>query len=247
VASTPEATSSAKIVQRGPLRLTVDGKLSPRTLPRTGVAPIAVSVDWSMTTTDGSAVPKLEKLRLDINRHGRFDFAGLPTCPYDRIQPASSSRALANCRVALVGEGSFTAEIALSGQEAYATQGRLLVFNGQSHGKPVLLGHIYSAHPFATSFVIVFDMKKLGHGTYGSALSATLPKALASWGNLTGIEMTLSRRYGYRGRRHSFINAGCPAPAGFSKAIFPLARTSFDFGGGERLSSVFTDTCRARG
>ena len=239
--------ASAQVTQRGILRVSVGGKLSPHTLPRSGAAPIAVSIDWNMATTDGSTVPKLKKLRIEINRHGHFDSTGLPTCPYHRIQPASSSAALANCRSALVGQGSFTAEIALKGQEAYSVQGRLLVFNGQSHGKPVLLGQIYSPHPFATSFVITFTVKKLAHGSYGTELSASLPKALASWGNLTGIEMTLSRRYGYGGARHSYISAGCPAPKGFSEAVFPLARTSFDFRGGTKLSSVFTSICKARG
>jgi hypothetical protein len=216
-------------------------------LPRRGEAPIAVSVEWNITTTDGSSVPKLHKLRVEINRHGHFDSTGLPLCPVNRIQPASSSRALAACRPALVGQGAFTADVALRGQEAYAARGRLLVFNGQSHGKPVLLSQIYSPHPFPTSFVIPFKIEKLSHGTYGTALDTTLPKGLAAWGNLTGIEMTLSRRYGFEGKRHSFVSAGCPAPKGFSKAIFPLARASFDFGAGTRLSSVFTSTCEARG
>ena len=242
----PEARTS-EVTQRGSLRLSVNGKLSPQKLPRDGVAPIAVSVGWKVATTDGSAVPKLRNLRIEINRHGRFDTTGLPTCPYNRIQPASSSRALANCREALVGQGSFNADIALKGQEPYATKGRLLVFNGEKGGKPVLFGQIYSPYPFATSFVIVFKVQKLGKGTYGTALSATLPKALASWGNLTGIEMRLQRRYTYAGKRRSYISAGCPAPKGFRQAVFPLARTSFGFAGEGELSSVFTSTCKARG
>ena len=68
-----------------------------------------------------------------------------------------------------------------------------------------------------------------------------------AWGRLTGLEMTLSRRYRYKGRRHSFISSGCPAPRGFPGAVFPLARTSFSFEGGTKLSSVFTSTCKVRG
>ena len=242
----PQATAS-EVTQRGPLRLSVNGKLSPKRLPRKGVAPISVSVGWQASTIDGSPLPKLQKIRIEINRHGRFEQTGLPTCPYNRIQPASSSRALSNCRDALVGQGSFSADIALKGQEPYATKGRLLVFNGQKGGRPVLFGQIYSPYPFATSFVIVFKVQKLGGGTYGTALSATLPKALASWGNLTGIEMRLSRRYSYNGKRRSYISAGCPAPKGFRQAVFPLARASFGFSGEGELSSVLTSTCKAKG
>jgi hypothetical protein len=238
------ALAQAEITQRGALRLAVSGKLSPRKLPREKAAPVAVAVGWSLATTDGGAVPKLSRLRIEINRHGHFDSTGLPTCPYERIRTASSSRAMQTCRSALVGRGSFNAEVALRGQEPYATQGRLLVFNGISQGKPVLFGQIYSAHPFATSFVVVFNIGKLGDGAYGTVLSARLPRSLTNWGNLTGLEMTLSRRYTYRGRPHSYLSAGCPAPKGFSVALFPLARASFRFSGGEGMSSVLGGSCR---
>jgi hypothetical protein len=191
----------------------------------------------------------LKTLEVEINRHGVFDYAGLPVCPYPKIQPASTQRALSNCRSSLVGRGSFSAEIALKGQEgeSYAAKGQLLVFKGEVKGEPVLYGQIYSAHPFATSFVITFEIGERSKGTYGTVLSATLPKTLRSWGNLTGIEMNLQRRYGYKGRRHSFLAAGCPAPKGFKLTSFNLARASFSFNGGTQLSSTVQGECRVRG
>jgi len=239
--------SVSEVVQRGDLRIAVTGKLRPRRLPRSGTAPIAVTVGGRITTTDSSLPPQLKAMRIELNRHGRIDNAGLPTCPYPKIQPGSSSRALANCRSALVGRGSFAANITLSGQEPYPTTGTLLVFNGVKGGKPVLYGHIYSARPFATSFVIVFKIQKVKSGTYGSALYAPLPKSMEAWGRLTGLEMTLSRRYAYKGRSHSYLSSGCPAPNGFLGAVFPLARASFSFDGGKKLSSVLTSTCKVRG
>jgi len=241
--------AAATVIQKDNLRVAVNGNLSPTKLPRQGVAPVGVSVGWNISTADGSAPPKLKTLEVEINRHGVLDYAGLPACPYAKIQPASTQRALSNCRPSLVGSGSFSAEIALRGQEgeSYAAKGRLLVFKGEVKGEPVLYGQIYSAHPFATSFVITFDIGQRRKGTYGTVLSATLPKALRSWGNLTGIEMSLQRRYSYKGHRHSFLAAGCPAPKGLNLASFKLARTSFSFIGGTRLSSTVLDECRVRG
>ncbi len=243
------ALASAEITQTENLRVSVSGKLSPKKLPRKGAAPISVAVGWDISTVDGSVPPKLKGLKIEINRHGLLDHTGLPVCPYPKIQPASTRRALSNCRSSLVGKGSFTAEIGLRGQEAesYETRGRLLLFNGESHRKPVLYGQIYSAHPFATSFVIPFEVKEQRKGAYGTVLAAKLPKTLLSWGNLTGIEMKLERRYGYKGHRHSFLSAGCPAPKGFKLASFRLARTSFSFAGGKHLASTVTGDCRARG
>jgi hypothetical protein len=247
--ATPSASAaiSSGVVQKGNLRLSLEGKLSPKRLPRKGSAPIAVTVQWGLSTTDETPVPTLRKLGIEINRKGSFDATGLPVCPIAKIQPASTQRALANCRSSLVGQGTFSADVALREQEAYETKGRLLVFNGELKGKPVLLGQIYSPHPFATSFVIPFEVKKIAKGTYGTALEATLPKAIAAWGNLTGIQMTLARRYTYQGKRRSYVSGGCPAPKGFSKASFSLARATFAFKGGAELGSTLTGTCQAKG
>jgi len=247
---TPAQESSASpsvISQKGNLRIKVSGSLAPKRLPRDSAAPISVSVGGEISTTDASLPPQLKALRIELNRHALLDTAGLPICDYSRIQPGSSSHALSQCRSSLLGKGSFTANITLAGQEPYPTKGRLLLFNGVRAGKPVLYGHIYSAKPFATSFVIVFGIEKLRKGTYGTALQAPLPKAMDAWGRLTGLEMTLSRSYSYKGTRHSFISSGCPAPKGFSKAPFRLARASFAFDGGTKLTSTISGDCRVRG
>jgi hypothetical protein len=241
------ALASAEVVQKGTLRVDISGSLSPQRLPRQGTAPIAVSVGGRIATTDQSAPPNLKTLKIELNRNGELDTTGLPACPYEAIQTASSQRALSTCRSSLVGRGSFTAEISLAGQKPYPTKGTLLAFNGHKGGKPVLFGQIYSPRPFATSFVIVFAIGKEHQGSYGTSLTASLPQSLRSWGNLTGIELSLSRNYSYRGRKRSYLSAGCPAPKGFPGVSFPFARTSFGFEGGPTLSSTLTRSCKARG
>jgi hypothetical protein len=235
----------AETVQSGDVRLAVSAKLEPSRLPRSGTSPIAVSFAGHLSTTNGTTPPRLESFQIDINRYGKLDLEGLSVCNSELIMSASSSRALAACRPALVGTGKFSANVQLAGQEPYPAEGRLLVFNGRVHGRPVLLGHIYSAHPFATSFVIPFSIKTIAHGQYGTQLTAVLPASMRGWGTLTGIEMKLSRRYHYHGAAHSFLSAGCPAPKGFPSAVFPLARTSFQFAGGKGLGTTLNRTCKA--
>jgi hypothetical protein len=241
------ALASAEVTQKGDLRLSVQGKLSPKTLPRQGVAPVSVSVAGKVSTTDGTEPPQMRRLTIEINRHGRIDSTGLPTCEATSIKTASNGHALAVCGPALVGEGKFFGTITLPGAAPYPIEGKLLVFNATEHGRPVLLGHIYSPHPFATSFVIAFKIATKAKGTYGTTLVANLTEALGTQRNLTGIEMTLSRRYSYKGRSRSYISAGCPAPKGFPSATYPLARTSFAFADGTKLSTVLNRTCGARG
>lgn len=243
----PSASDGSEIVQKAGLRLKVIDRLAPHRLPRADAAPIAVTLGWEVASLDGSPLPDLHSLSLEINRHGRFDYTGLPLCPLAKIQPASTSRALTNCRSSLVGTGSFSAETGISGQKSSQTSGRLLIFNGRRRGKAVLLVQIYSPRPYPTSFVIPFDLKRSRRGAYGTALQATLPKTLSAWGKLTGMRMTLFRRYNYGGKRHSFISAACPAPKGIFTVGFPLARTSFSFQGNASLGATLSGHCSVRG
>lgn len=230
----------------GNLEMTTSAKLSPKKLPRKGRAPVAVSLGWKVATTDGTTPPTLEKLQIEINKNGILDPTGLPVCPYAKIQPASTQRALKNCRSSLVGKGSFAALVGFEGQESYVAKGKMVVFNSERGGKPVLFGQIYSSYPFANSFVIVFKVSKEKQGEYGTTLEATLPATLRAWGNLTEINMRLSRKYGYRGEKRSFLSADCPTPEGVPIASFKLARTSFAFVGGQEAGSTLTDSCRVR-
>jgi DNA-binding beta-propeller fold protein YncE len=249
--SVPPPTRSRRgggptVVQKGNLRVSLDGDLAPSRLPRTGAAPVGVSLGGEISTTDGSELPQLKKLRIEFNRGGHLETRGLPVCPLSRIQIASSDRALSACQKALVGSGSFHANIVLRGQAPYPTSGRLLIFNGREGGRPVLFGHIYAGKPFATSFVITFRISRLPHGRFGTLLTASLPEALGNWGYVTAIEMKLLRRYTAGGERRSYLSAGCPAPKGFPGALFTLARTSFTFAGGKTLTAALTRSCRVR-
>jgi hypothetical protein len=240
------AAHSSEVTQKNHLRVSLSGQLTPKALPRSAEAPVAVSLGGQISTTDGSDLPRLKTLQIEINRGGRLDDRGLPVCPLAQILTATSDRARSVCGGALVGSGRFEANIVLRGQAPYPTTGRLLIFNGRKGGKPVLLGHIYSSQPFATSFVITFKIAKRPHGTYGTVLSASLPEALGNWGYVTGIEMKLSRRYSFQGKRRSFLSASCPAPKGFGSAPFPLIRASFGFDDGRNLTSTLNRSCKAR-
>jgi hypothetical protein len=162
------------------------------------------------------------------------------------VQPASSGLALSRCGDALIGSGQFWANIVLPDQGAYPTQGRLLIFNGREGGRAVLLAHIFTSHPFNTSFVIAFSIRHIAKGPYGTELSASLPEALGSWGYLDRIKLTLRRKYRYRGKELSYFNAACPAPKGAKRASFPLAYAEFSFAGRPPLGATVSKTCAVK-
>jgi hypothetical protein len=215
-------------------------------LPRHGAAPVAVSFGGNIASTSPSGPPQLERIAVAINRHGHLDTRGLPRCRIGRIDPSTTREALAVCRSSLIGKGSFSANVKLPEQSPFPSEGRILAFNGRLRGRPAVLAHIYGTSPVPTSIVLPFRVKGTS-GTFGTLLSASLPRVTGDWGYVTGLEMTLQRRFSFRGRDRSYLSAGCPAPAGFRQAIFPLARTSFSFEGALTLTSTITRSCRVRG
>jgi hypothetical protein len=228
------------------VRITVLSQVMPYKLPRHRPAPIAVFVAGHLAAVEGGVPPQLQRLRIEVNRHGLLQSRGLPVCHPREVQPATTARALANCGPALIGSGRFWAHIILPGQAPYPTKGRLLIFNGRQGGRSTLLAQIYSSHPFNSSFLIDFFIRRIRHGPYGTMLSASLPESLGSWGYLDRIKLTLSREYSYRGRELSYFNAACPAPAGAERAGFPLARATFYFPG-QTVGASVQKTCGVRG
>lgn len=231
------------MIQQGGLRITVLSQIQPYKLPRKKPAPIAVFVAGHLDNAEGGIPPQLQEMRVRVNRHGLLQSRGLPVCRIPEIQPASDERALEKCGDAIIGSGQFWANIVLPDQGAYPTQGRLLIFNGREGGKPTLLAHIYSVHPFATSFVIPFSIHRIHKGPYGTELRASLPQALGDWGYLDRIKLTLKRRYTYHGEDLSYFNAACPAPAKAARASFPLAYAEFSFAGRKPIGATVTKTC----
>ncbi len=231
------APGSAEVSQKNGVRVAVDGSLSPSRLPRKGSAPVSVSVSGEISPLNEATLPQLQKMTIAINSAGHLNLKGIPHCRIGHINPSNNQEALEACRSSLIGEGSFSADVKLPEQSPFPSEGKLLAFNGTIGGKPAIFGHIYGTKPLPTSFVLPFRVKQT-RGTYGTVLEAAFPRATGEWGYVTGITLNLDKR---------FLSAGCPAPKGFSKAVFPLLQTSFSFAGGLKLDNTLTRSCKAKG
>jgi hypothetical protein len=236
----------AEVEQQGNVIVAFDGGISPRALPRTGVAPVTVTIDTSFKSADGSdPPPQLQDISIGINRGGKIFDRGLPTCRVRKIQPTTIKAARRICGGAIVGSGHVQVRVHLTNQEPFMFDGPLLVFNAQrSGGKRRLLAQVYGRKP-PSAFVLTFKILKK-QGTFGTVIKTTLPKAARKWAYVTHFDMRLRRTYAYRGERHSYISAGCAAPDGFPGAVYPFARGKFGFAGGKQVTTTLIRDCTVR-
>jgi hypothetical protein len=240
----PPATG--ELIQKGHIRIAVKGGLSPTRLPRRGVAPITVAIGGRISSTSPGDPPQLQAVTFGFNRVGRLDLGGLPRCRLGRIAPSTTAEALAACGDSLIGSGTFSANVRFPEQSPFPSRGRVLAFEGALRGVPVIFAHVYGTEPLPTSYVLILSIHHVG-GTFGTVLSTSLPQATGNWGYVTGLHLKLGRTFSRHGKRHSFLSAGCPAPAGFPGALFPLTRTVFSFVGGKTLTATLTRSCTAIG
>src|SRR6187551_287416 len=182
------ANSGAERVIKDGLELTFNANFEPQTLPRNREAPVDIKVEGRIATTDGSHPPPLRWLEVAINRNGRLDAKGLPTCTAPILQSTSSEAALERCRPSLVGRGSFRADVQL-GKEIAAT-GKILAFNSRRHGKQALVLHMFAAVPVRFTLVVPLTIAHLKDGNFGTLLRAQIPRLGGGLGSITEIDLT---------------------------------------------------------
>jgi hypothetical protein len=237
------AAARGEIIPEGNLLVTFDGGISPQTLPRSEQAPVAVRIDATFKTSDGSdPPPQLRQVSIGINRGGKIYNRGLPTCRVREIQPTTIAAARRICGGAIVGSGHVGVRVELPNQQPFDFTGPMLAFNAErTGGKRRILAQVYGTRP-PSAFVLTFKLLKR-KGTFGNVIETTLPKSARQWAYVTHFDMRLRRIYTYHGRQHSFVSASCPAPKGFTTAVYPFANPTFGFAGGRQVTTVITRTC----
>lgn len=247
LACLPVGVAAARqFVQKGNLRVAFEAKLLPHALPRERPAPVTVQLSGAVRTTDGSTPPQLREISIAMNRAGIVSVAGLPSCPASALQQTSTEAALAICRNALVGRGHFAADVNFPGAPVFPAHGQVLVFNNSHRGKMGLLLHLYGSSPVRAAFVLPFKVKRNSEGKFGTVFSTHIPHLASDQGYVTDIQLQIGRIYSYRGNHRSFISASCAAPAGFPGAFYELAKATFTFAGGKRLTSRLPGECKVR-
>jgi hypothetical protein len=236
----------AAVEKSGNILVRFNADFSPHSLPRETPAPIEVTIKGDVTTSDGSHPPPLQWLEVELNRNGHLYTKGLPSCSPSLLQSTSSDEANARCGRALVGRGSFSADIALGSNKPVTSTGRILAFNGRRAGKPALLLHFFGGVPVRFTLVVPLRIGHRKDAQFATVLRARIPKLANGFGSITQIDLTLGRRWSFAGKRRSYLSAACSAPADFTAVPFSFARARFRFEDRPEIRSTLTRSCRVR-
>lgn len=239
-------SASAVTVLAGNLSIQIDGATSPRALPKSRMAPISFHGSASVATNDGSHIPPAQSTQLLVDKHIAIDTTGLPTCTLAQIQSSPPAAAMKACGDALIGKGTSMAQVQFPEQAPFTAKGPLLAFNGPSSGGGYggkgyreQLYYVYADVPLPTALIAVAKVSK-GTGKYGYKISISIPKIAGGAGSFSGAEFTIDRKWTYKGKRHSFLNAEC-ANGHFD------AQVEVAFGDGTNVIGNVLQACRSTG
>jgi hypothetical protein len=229
------ASASGITIKGGKIEATFEGSISPTKFPRHEKAGLTLQLKGSLKTTDGSHLPAAKTISLDFDKAGELFTKGLPSCTAGQLQSTVTTQAKKVCGDALVGTGTVTADIALPEQAPFGASGPLLIFNASKGNKQALLLHVYAHVPAPTTFVVPVAISK-EHGKYGTNAFIKVPSIVNGSGSVTSFKAKIGKKWTYKGKKVSLLNASCPTGSLFVNG-------EFTFADGTKMQGTFSKPC----
>ena len=221
------------VVRAGNLVLTLNGGVSPKALPRTKLAPIAVHFSGRIATADGSQPPALTNFSIETGRTGAIETKGVPVCSRGEIAATNTQAAEAACRGAIVGKGSTEVRVAFPESTPFNARGPLVIFNGGTRGnKTLILIHAYVAVPAPTAIVETITVTKEHRGPYNLHSTGPISPIAGGSGSVTSFDLTINRK--------GYLMASCLGGLFFAHVVAA-------FKGGTEVSGSLTRPCKEIG
>lgn len=233
-------TAYALQLRAGDILVNAEGGFAPKALPKHENAPITLHGGGSISTVSGALPPILQTLTIDFDRHGSVVTTGLPVCTMAKLAATTTVQARRNCPGAIVGEGEGKAIVKFPEQGPIPASSPITLFNGPpKNGDPTVLAHAYLSVPAPTAYIIQIVIEKIHKGVYGYRTKATLPKIAGGAGVPISGSLKIGRKWTYRGRHYSYVNARCETGR-------LQAKGEFTFSDGTFLSGTFFRPCTVR-
>jgi hypothetical protein len=230
-------SAEAVRVTLGGLVVEAEGGFSPKTLPRHEDAPIVLHGGGKISSAGGGLPPILKELTLLFDRHGSVETTGLPVCPLGRLKATTSAQARKACAGSIVGEGEGTAVIAFPEQPPITLSSPITLFNGAPKGgDPTVIAHAYLAQPVSATYLVRIVIERIHDGIYGYRTEATIPPIAGGAGIPISGHLRIGKRWTYRGKHYSYVNARCETGK-------LEAKGQFTFDEGTRAEATFIKPC----
>jgi hypothetical protein len=235
--------ATAERAQDGNVIVTINGGIRPLQLPRLQTVPVTVFLSGGVQTSDGSPIPRVNWIRLELAWRGSIFSKGLAVCPRRLLNSQTSRQAMATCGGALVGRGQLSAQVFVPNQSPFNLKANMLAFNGKTkEGRRAVWAHAYTKDP-PSSFIIPFTVR---HRPGRTVLVTTIRRSVGPWPHVASFDVTVSRRFSHRGRRYSYLRASCPVPKNFTAGFLSFARATYTFAGGSQVVAESVRSCRVR-
>ncbi len=226
-------------LRAGDLIIVGHGGFRPETLPKHHDAPITIHGGGKLSTVSGELPPILETLTIEFDSHGAVDTTGLEVCTAGKLQATDVPAARRACPDAIVGKGFGSAVVALprtGADPGLLADHPLQRAQGarQRHGARPRLHHRSRA---PTTFIVPVVIERIHKGVYGYRTKAKIPKIAGGYGHPISGNLTIGRKWTYKGKKHSYINARC-------ETGHLQARGEFTFKDGTFLKGTFLRPCQ---
>ncbi len=233
-------TAEALELRAGDLIIEAHGGFAPQALPKTENAPITIHGGGKLSTVSGALPPILQTLTIEFDRHGAVETTGLAVCTAAKLQSTTVSQARRNCPEAIVGRGFGHAVVAFPEQKPIPVSSPITIFNGPpKDGDPTVLAHAYTTVPVPTTFIVPIVIERIHDGVYGYRTKARIPKIAGGSGVPISGSLKIGRKWTYKGKRYSYVNARC-------EVGHLQAKGEFTFNDGTFLTGTFIRACRVR-
>jgi hypothetical protein len=233
-------SAGAAVVRVGTLVLRADGGFKPQALPKRTYAPIHFQGHADIKTTDGSMPPALQHVKLEFDRDGRLDTAGLGVCRPATLEGAGPQQARRRCSRAVVGIGHIGATVSLAGLARIGLRVPLTLFNGpRQGGDPTVILHAQAPFPVSETYVVVIPIERR-QGTYGYRTSFDVPPIAGGLGSLTHIDAKIGRMFKVGSSERSYVSARCSDFILQTQGYFSFADGNVIYGSAFKICRVLS-------